>query len=539
MTGKILTNGNFYSLNSRSVKADTIEIDHGKILKIGRAEDILSDNPKQKKIIDLQQSIVIPGFTDSHIHLLAYGLSLQQLDVSQSKKEECVSRVSEKVSGTPSGTWIIGHGWDHNHWPGGFGNRQDLDAASRHHPIYLTHKSLHCAWANSMALQIAGISKDQIDPPGGTILKDEENNPTGILLENAMELVRKAIPEPDQTMVNSAIDLAQQALNKFGITAVHDFDPWMVYAAVKKNQQENASTLRVTKSIPENHLNQAIAEGMKSGFGDDWVRFGWLKLFADGALGSQTAAMLDPYEGSDHYGMVLLDHGALIEYGLKALPAGIAMAVHAIGDRANQITLSAFASMKRDKLLSFPLLPSRVEHVQILAELDIARFSSIGVAASMQPIHAVSDMEMAQKYWGNRCQTAYAWRSLLDQKADLIFGSDTPVESPNPFFGIAAALSRRRIQPAEKNLDKIGWTPHQCLTINDTLKAYCQTPSRVGGFSGLTGSIERGMFADLVILPSNFFGLTPDEIMFTKPIATMVDGKWVFINDKIDIELTT
>jgi predicted amidohydrolase YtcJ len=538
MTGKILTNGIFYSLISGSQIADTVEIDRGIISKIGRAEDILANNPKNKRIIDLHQSIVIPGFTDSHIHLLAYGLSLQQLDLSQTTKGECIDRVAEKVSRMPPGTWIIGHGWDHNHWHGGFGNRQDLDAVSEQHPIYLTHKSLHCAWANSLALEMASISKGRIDPPGGSILIGEDENPIGILLENAMELVRKAIPEPDQRKVRSALELAQQSLNEFGITAVHDFDPWSVYTALKKNQQEQVSSLRVTKSIPENHLDQALADGLKSGAGDNWVRIGWLKLFSDGALGSQTAAMLSPYEGSDHDGMLLLDHNELVEYGRKALPAGITMAVHAIGDRANQTALSAFDTLKRDQLLTIPALPPRIEHAQIIAAEDIARFSSIGVIASMQPIHAVSDMIMAQKYWGNRCQNAYAWRSLLDQEADLIFGSDAPVESPNPFYGITASLSRRQIQSTKRNLDDTGWTPHQCLAINDTLNAYCQTPARIGGFKSLIGAINTGMFADLVVLPSNFFRMSPYELMFTKPIATMVNGNWVFKNDKIDIELT-
>jgi len=536
-TGKILTNGVFYSLISGSAIADTVEIDEGKISRIGQAKDILADNPKHKSIIDLQKSIVIPGFTDSHIHLLAYGLSLQQLDVSTDSREECISRVTEKASATPPGTWILGHGWDHNHWQGEFGNRQDLDAASQQHPIYLTHKSLHCAWVNSMALEIAGITQGQINPPGGTILRDERYNPTGILLENAMNLVQKAIPDPDLSTIQSAIKVAQRSLNAFGITSVHDFDPWSVFFAIKAIQQKKNITLRVTKSIPEKRLAQALVKGMKSGAGDDWVRIGWLKLFADGALGSQTAAMLDPYQGSDDCGMLLLDHDALVAYGQKALPAGIAMAVHAIGDRANRTVLSAFETLKKDGNLAIPLLPPRVEHAQIIAAEDIARFSHIGVAASMQPIHAISDMKMAQRYWGDRCESAYAWRSLLDQGSQLIFGSDAPVETPNPFFGIAASLSRRNYKSNEKSSNGDSWTPHQCLMIHDTLKAYCHTPSQISGFTGMTGSIKRGMFADLVILPSNFFELRPEEIMVTNPTATMVGGKWVFINDKIDIEL--
>jgi predicted amidohydrolase YtcJ len=297
-----------------------------------------------------------------------------------------------------------------------------------------------------------------------------------------------------------------------------------------------ALSLRITKGIPEDFLEQALATGLKSGEGDDWVKIGWLKLFADGALGTQTAAMLSPYENTEDRGMLLLDEAAILRYGEKALPAGIALAVHAIGDRANRTVLSALRTLQQEGTLAIPVIPSRIEHCQIISIEDSPLFRKHNVTASMQPIHAVSDAQMAQAYWGDRCQTAYAWRSLLDHGAHLIFGSDAPVESPNPLYGIAAALSRRRM-PAHTDALNESWIARQCIHLNDALKAYCHTPPMVSGYSASLGELEPGKFADLVLLPCDFLNQTPDILHETKPTATMVGGNWVYKNDKIDIEL--
>lgn len=531
-----LTNATIPFFKNFSHEVDTIEIENGRITRVGSKVDMLPGSRSSKNIIDLQQSVVFPGFTDSHIHLLKYGLSLHTIDLSGATKSECLQRVAQKASETPVGKWIIGHGWDQNNWQDGFGTKDDLDAISLQHPIYLTHKSLHCAWLNSLALRLSGIDDKREDPPGGTILRDEKDNPVGILLERAMELVDGIIPEQNSGDVELALRSAQQSLNALGITAVHDFDPWTVYTTLGEMAQNNTISLRVTKGIPENHLDQVISAKYKSGFGNDWVRIGWLKLFADGALGPQTAAMIGPYLSSDNYGMLLLNLENIYKYGEKSLSAGIAMAVHAIGDQANQVVLQAYEKLSQKSMLSIPALPSRIEHVQLLAQDDFQRLGELGVVASMQPIHAVSDKEMAQAYWGDRCQRAYAWRSILENNTHLIFGSDAPVESPNPFHGIAAAISRRSIFSPTKGKSNQGWVTNQCINLNAAILAYTQNPGQVSGFRELEKPFHPGGFADLVILPPNFLELSPEQIHFSKPVATMVDGKWVYINDNIDIE---
>ncbi len=539
MVKRILTNGRFYSFKSGSIFADTIEIIDGKISKVGKQKDILGDDSNTKtKTTDLNRSLVLPGFSDSHIHLLAYGQSLLHVDLTHTvSKAECLARIRSAVSETPAGGWILGHGWNHNKWADGYGNKKDLDALTQQHPIYLTHKSLHCAWTNSIALKIAGITSGFVEPADGVVMREKNNQPSGILLESAMLLVQNAIPAPSDDQVIAALLAAQNSLNKYGITAVHDFDPWNVYDALEELRGEKRTTLRVMKNIPKTELPRAIENGLMSGIGNEWLRTGWLKLFADGALGPQTAAMLKPYEGSNKKGMLLLEKNDVLEIGNIALRARISLAVHAIGDHANREILSAFEILHIEGLLQQPLLSPRVEHVQIVSPEDIQLFNQTNTIASMQPIHAVSDMDMADRYWGKRCETAYAWRTILDSNATLIFGSDAPVETPNPMEGIAAAISRRKMTNTEASQIEYSWTTHQCITLFEALKAYCYSPSRISGFRDASKGVCNGSFADLVILPEDFLKFTPEEINRTRPYATMVNGNWVYKNDKIDLKL--
>ena len=536
MAKQYLTHGKFYGFNFQDAHADAIEISDGRISRVGMSADLLDLASSQDTITDLAHAFVLPGFTDSHIHLLAYGLSLQRVDAAAESKSACLARVAERSAVTPDGEWIVGHGWDHNIWGDGFGTKDDLDKVSVRHPIYLTHKSLHCGWANSAALHAAGITDGTSDPSGGTIVRADDNAPNGILLENAMRIIESAIPEPSQDQVDAALLAAQHALFRFGITAVHDFDPWNVYHALQRLQSQHQLALRVIKSIPQNTLHHALAQKFKSGDGDDRIKIGWLKLFADGALGPQTAAMLAPYEGSTNFGMLFLDKDEIIAIGQKALSAGIAMAVHAIGDRANRTVLSAFEDLHHQGLLPIPQLPSRIEHVQILTSADFPRFQKLGITASMQPIHAISDMEMADAHWGDRCHNAYAWQSLLDYGANLIFGSDAPVESPNPFLGIAAAISRRKLQDPRSNASTTGWIPNQCVRFPDAINAYCGTPARMSEKRFSSGKDVNALHADLVVLPADFASFSPDEIARTHPSATMVAGNWVYKSDKMDLE---
>ena len=533
MQKHILTNANIYSFTPNRSNANAIFIEGGIIKAIGKSDEIIFQYCDGVKVENLDHSILIPSFTDAHIHLLAYGLSLQRVNCETQNKHDCLNRIARRLKNVEPRKWIVGHGWDHNVWAEGYGSKKDLDAISDQHPIYLTHKSLHSGWANSMALEKAGINSNTPNPARGIIQRDLSGEPTGIVLESAMQMVESVIPLPSDTERESAVLKAQAALHEYGITAVHDFDPWSVYETLNKLINEGALSLRVTKGIPEPFLDQAIENKFKSGDGNDWLKIGWLKLFADGALGPQTAAMLAPYENSHSTGMLFLSQEEIETYGERALPNGIALAVHAIGDRANRETLLAMSQLDKSGLLKIPALNSRIEHVQLISNEDIHLFPEHKIVASMQPIHAISDVEMAATYWGNRCANSYAWKSVLESGTQLIFGSDAPVESPNPFLGLHAAVLRMHL--GEKSRHDLGWIPDQCVDLQTSLNAFISTPSLVGGFGKLTGKILIGYAADFVLLPRDFFTIDSHDIQFAYPLATMSGGNWVYKNDNIDI----
>ena len=531
MGRRILSNARFIEPESHSHPTNSVVINDGIIQAVGTGEEILGQFPGYE-ITDLNNAWLLPSFTDAHIHLLKYGLSLQQVDCETSTKRECLSRIKTAAQSAPEGKWIRGHGWNQNLWDGQYGSKEELDAIAPNNPVYLTHKSLHCGWANSSALKIAGITENTPDPDGGSIQRTVSGQPSGVVFESAMRLIENVIPQPDDTDIISALEAAQTALNAFGITAVHDFDPWSVYSALQKMRFDGKLSLRVTKGIPREDLNRCIEKGLKTGGGSDWIKVGWLKLFADGALGPQTAAMLEPYENSDAKGMLLLSQDEIIELGISALTENIGLAIHAIGDRAVHETLSAFTHLKNKNLLTRSTLPSRIEHVQLIQENDISVMKEVGVLASMQPIHATSDMEMAEKHWGNRCNNAYAWNGLLTAGIPLLFGSDAPVESPNPMLGLHASVHRK---PFEKKSSQ-AWIEHQTVSFRQSLNAYTKIPNRFGGFENC-GALAKGYSADLILLPEMKYEDLAESIQYIKPMATMLNGEWVCIKDSINIDI--
>ena len=525
MNTKILTNCRIYTFNPQQPVAEALFIQDGRILAVGSSSEISALADRNTVAEDLGGRVLLPALTDAHIHMLEYGFSLQRIHCETATRAECLQRVQQRAEQTPAGQWVLGHGWNHNIWPEGIGSKELLDVFSPEHPIYLTHKSLHSGWANSAALRLAGIREDSPNPEGGVFQHDENGRLTGILLESAMRVVEAAIPHPDQNACINALSLAQQSLLAFGITCAHDFDPWNAYTALAAMQENHQLILRVMKGIPLPNLDEAIAAGLKSGQGSSHLRIGWLKLFADGALGPQTAAMLAPYEGSTSTGMLFLQGEDIVEIGQKALPHGISLAVHAIGDRANHEIINGYAQLDEMGLLQKADLPARIEHVQLIDPQDISRLAAHNITASMQPIHAVSDRHMADRYWGDRCQTAYAWNSVAAGHARIVFGSDAPVESPNPYWGIFAATTRKPLDPQEK-LE--AWYPQQCLRIADALAAYITQPHIIAGQSGKLGVIQKDACADLVCFTSDPFTIPEADFVDLLPQATMVDGEWVF-----------
>ena len=522
---KILHNAHIHTFDASMPAASALVIDNGRITALGGTE-LLEQFPFAEKT-DLGRCFVLPGLTDAHIHLQAYSLGLQKVDCETGTLEECLRRVADRVRITPPGEWILGHGWQQNDWGGEFPTAAQLDSVAPAHPIYLTAKSLHAGWANSAALKRAGITASTPDPEHGRISRDAGGNPDGILLEYAMDLLQNALPEVSLEQVVKSIETAQPILWKMGLTGVHDFDQRLCFMALQVLHQRGDLRLRVTKSVPVDLLQQAHDLGLRSGFGDDMLRIGSVKVFMDGALGPRTAAMFQPYENEPgNRGILNMDGEHLFEISRQAADVGLGMTVHAIGDRANHEVLDAFEQLRSyEKEKNLPRLRHRIEHVQILHLDDSARLGELGVIASMQPIHATSDMQAADKFWGARSAGAYAWRTQLKNGAVLAFGSDAPVESPNPFLGLHAAVTRRR---ADGSPSPQGWYPEQRLSILEAWNGFTSGPAYAAGMEDRLGKLTPGYHADLVVLEKDPLTCEPDDLLKMQSSATMVKGEWVW-----------
>ncbi len=411
-------------------QTEALAIQGEKIIAVGKNEDVLSLADRNSTILDLRGKTILPGITDAHIHFQQTGRNLTIVNCETEDIQECYKRLRAKASKTPPGNWIMGHGWNQNQWSGGFGDLNILHDVSEEHPIYITAKSLHGAWVNKRALAMAGITRETPDPLDGVIGRDSDGHPNGLLFEFAMRLMDDFIPVfTGQTLVDN-LNNTQKELWKVGITAIHDFDGAECFSALQQLDEQRELRLRILKSIPIQNLEAVIQTGLRTGFGSEFIRVGPIKLFADGALGTQTAAMLEPYTNDpDNSGMLMLSQAEIVHYGKMAIENGLSLAIHAIGDLSNRIVINAYSEIiQLENHFLTPALNHRIEHVQVLAEEDIIRLAPNKIVASMQPIHLVSDMDMADNLWGERSRFAYAFNSLIQSGTRLIFGSDAPVE---------------------------------------------------------------------------------------------------------------
>jgi len=522
MPDLVIHNAHIWTGDPARPTASAAVVRDGKFAHVGDQTEI--NAAPGAKVLDLGGRFLMPGFTDAHVHLLATGLGMGAVQLKEVPSiEEALRRVRERVAVSPASSWVTGAGWDQNLWPGAtFPSRHQLDGISPEHPVVLTQASGHCTWLNSAALRAAGITGATASPEGGAIDIGDDGEPTGILRDNASRLVTEVMPRPTQTDRIAAIEEAVRGAHRLGVTAVHPMDVGRgEFQALHALNDSGRLHLRVRLFLSHQKLDEWIERGITTGDGDDMLRIGGVKFFTDGALGSLTAWMFDPYEHSTACGFPLQPVEDLERDVRHCLERGIAPAVHAIGDRANHEALNIF---ERARALA-PALPRRIEHAQLLRADDVARFAALGVAASVQPIHARQDQHKSDRSWGPRGRLAYAYRSLQSSGADLAFGSDAPVETMDPLAGIHAAVTRRNAdgEPAG------GWYPEQRVGTEDALRHYTAGPAKAVGEVESFGRIAKGYHADFIVLSEDPLSLTdPMRLCQLRVDMTALGGEIVY-----------
>jgi len=501
--------------------ADALVIRDGRIAFAGRERD--ANLASHAAVLDAGGRLVLPGFVDGHAHLLGTGFAMQIVDLKNTASAEAAAqRVGERAARTERGGWVRGAGWDQNDWPGArFPDRRLLDAAAPEHPVVLTHTSGHCVWANSAALVAAGVTRATAAPAGGVIDRDDNGEPTGVLRDTAARLVTAAAPAPTPPERTSALAAAIEHAHSLGVTGVHAMDVGRgEYQAMLALRDSQRLHLRVHAYLSAERLGEWFDRNVRTGDGGDMMRIGGVKFFADGALGSLTAWMLDPYEDTADVGLPLQPIDELEEKVRSCLEHGLAPAVHAIGDRANREVLDLYERVTDVS----PGLPRRIEHAQLLTASDLPRFAAQGIVASMQPIHATQDMRKVDHTWGSRGSGAYAFASLLASGATLAFGSDTPVETMDPLAGVLAAVTRQHADGTPAG----GWYPGERISVEAALHAYTKGCARAAGDAG-GGALRGGAAGDCVVLSEDLLAMEDAHgIAGARVDATIVAGEVVY-----------
>ncbi len=503
-----------------------------RILGVGSNSDVRALAGSHTRQIDLGGRRVLPGLTDSHFHYYDWALNRHRLELSAAASPaDLRAQVARVTANMPPGGWIIGQGWNETRWPDPrLITRADLDDLTPANPAILWRNDMHLAAANSLALQAAHISAETPDPPQGVIDRDASGRPTGVLRELAINLVRDVIPSPTEEEAVTAIHDGFAELHRLGLTGVHDYrimggaDGPPAFRAYQRLQASGELPLRMWMLLPGERLNQAIEMGLRTGFGDDTLRVGQVKFFSDGGQGARTAWMLEPYEDTGGCGMPLTPMNEIAEAIRRAHRAGLAVAIHAIGDRANRELVAVFEQVLSSEQNTTPSAPHRIEHLQNIRPEDVRRLGRLGVVASVQPIHVPDDYPMIEKSVGPRGRWAYPFRDLLKAGVPLAFGSDCPVADPNPLWGIHAAVTRQMRDGSPIG----GWYPDQRLSVAEAVRGFTMGAALVSGREAELGSLTPGKLADLIVLDRDIFEIEPIEIAQTRVVMTIFDGQVVF-----------
>jgi predicted amidohydrolase YtcJ len=507
--------------------AQALVIDGAVLALVGTNED--ARKAHAERVVDAGDRLIVPGFTDAHVHFREGGFGLASVQLRDARtREEFVARIKAFATTVPAGTWITGGNWDHSLWGGELPTHEWIDAATPDHPVWINRLDGHMSLANSVALKLAGITRATKDVAGGAIVRDRKGEPTGVLKDNAMALVDAVVPAPSAEMKDRGLLAAMQYVNEQGVTTVHNMGTWDDVETFARAAKAKTLTTRIYAVTPLDQwekLRDAVSAktyGGADGRGDEWLRVGGLKGFMDGSLGSHTAAFDEPFaDAPKDRGLLVNPPEKMYEWISGADKAGLHVMVHAIGDRAIGMLLDIYERVAKEDGARDRRF--RVEHTQHLREQDIPRFAQLGVIASMQPYHAIDDGRWAEQFIGKRIATTYAFRSLLDNKARLAFGSDWFVAPATPLEGIYAAVTRRTLD--DKNPD--GWVPEQKITVEEALRAYTTGGAYASFDEARKGTLTAGKLADLVMIDRDLFKIPPEEIRNAKVLTTVVGGKVV------------
>ncbi len=495
--------------------------DDGRVVATGTGK-----GPEAGTRIDGGGAVLLPGLIDAHGHVSSLGLAMSRVDLVGTRSlDEALERIAAFAEANPTLPWITGRGWNQELWTvAEFPSAADIDGIVADRPVYLGRIDGHAAWANTAALKAAGIDANTRPPPGGDIHRDDEGRATGILIDDAMNLVTRHIPEPDRIDRMKAIALAMEALASVGLTAVHD-------AGIAMDDVRAYETLHDLGAMPIRVYAMLDGIGTVRAFGppaatsDDKLIVRSMKLVSDGALGSRGAAMDEPYsDDPENHGLLIIDEAALTGRISEARDAGYQVNVHAIGDRANRVVLDAFEAVGARASERH-----RNEHAQVVHVEDIPRFVELGIVPSMQPTHATSDKNMAEKRVGaDRLRGAYAWRTFLDQGSRIAGGSDFPVENENPFWGLYAAVSRQGLDGEPPG----GWVPEQKMTREEAFRAFTLDAAWAAHMDDSTGTLEAGKWADFILVDQDPFEVDERRIADVKVLETWVGGERVWRSAK-------
>ncbi|MFL6672788.1 MAG: amidohydrolase [Massilia sp.] len=527
----VIDNANGYTLDR---KGDLVQFaslafdDKGKIIAVGSAAKVAARAPKARHV-DMHGRTVLPGLIDAHGHVFGLGSMLTQLDLSATTSlAGALKAIADYARANPQQAWLRGRGWNQENWKlGRFPTASELDGAAADRPVWLQRVDGHAGWANSRALALAGITDTTPDPAGGKIIRDDKGVATGVLVDAAQGLVDRVVPQQAEAEARLALDRALEQIARLGLTSVHDAGIGVGADKLYRDYADHGKlTARVYAMIGGTgaDFDQLAKNGPLTSYAHDMYALRAVKLYADGALGSRGAALIAPYSDEPHSHGLLFHKDAEIDAMMaKAMRKGYQVNVHAIGDAGNRQILDVY--QKEIGATASAAQRHRIEHSQVVALADIPRFKALGIIPSMQPTHATSDKNMAEQRVGHeRIKGAYAWRTFLKQGSRIACGSDFPVESPNPFFGIHAAVTRQDAsgQP------KAGWYPEQAMSLKEAFRCFTLDAAYAGHQENQLGSLEAGKWADFIVIDRDLFKTPASDIYKTGVLETWVGGRQVF-----------